>query len=218
MASKRNAGVPPRRSESTCKELEPLYPAFCEGSLSLALARVVGGHLEECATCREGVLGLRAFLVYSSATEVVEGERNSASAEASRSTHLGRWTELLRSWLDVVYPGSVPAPAYRGGSVGAYTEREVVARRRSERPFLVGRDERMQIVVHRARGQLLGRVDDLSGLPMFPVLIRLENSRNEGHILNRLDGTFNTDWDPDATGIVCWTPAGGKSFFAFEPR
>ena len=216
MASKQSKGLRPTRREIACEDLEPLYPAFGEGSLGIELARKVREHIDTCPSCRETVLGFRALLATTSATDVVPFRSNQVVSEMS--THLSRWTALLKSWLDMLYPGSVPAHAFRGGNVRASADRDTAARRRSEKPFLVGRDDRMQIVVHRARGQLLGRVDDLSGLPMFPVLIVLENSRNPVHILNRLDGTFNTDWDPDATGIVCWTPTGGKSFFAFNAR
>ncbi len=209
-------GDPDRKSvEMGCEDVAHLYTAFCEGSLGVELAHMVGRHVATCAACRELVFGFRAFLEHSSATDLLP-ERDGETVASTAATHLARWTALLKSWLDVIYPASVPAVVYRGGQQAQPAKREAEARRRSERPFLIARDKRVQIVVHRARGKLLGRVDDSSGLPLFPVLVGLDSSRNGGHVLNRLDGTFTTDWDPEATGIVCWTPMGGKSLFPFD--
>ncbi len=205
----------PDASEAACADVDCLYPAFCEGSLSVDLATTLYRHIVRCAPCREKVLSYRAFLEQTSATEFVPLPNDDALVTTA-SSYLARWRALLKAWLDTLYPTTAPATVYRGRNGQTVSEREQTARSRSERPFLEGRDKYVSLVVHRARGRLLGRVDDPDGLPLFPVLIVLENSRNGGPVLNRLDGTFSTDWDPEATGIVCWTPVGGRSHFSFS--
>ncbi len=205
--------------EADCSDVDTLYPALCEGALSIELATALYRHVVACQKCRERVSSFRAFLEQTSATAFLPSANEIESRVTAATDHMARWRELLNAWLDALYPKTVAAPVFRGNQRETVSQREQQARARSERPFLEAHDRYVRLVVHRARGRLLGRVDDPEGLPLFPVLVVLENSSQNGPVLNRVDGTFSTNWDPEATGIICWTPKGGRSRFPFlRPR
>jgi hypothetical protein len=194
--------------------VEELFPPLIEGSLSHTSTTRVLNHLKSCRHCEQNLAELRAFFLTDVDTTDLEPSSAPVSvAEPRPSPFWSQWQDRLERWLDVVFPGTVPAPAWRNAVATALPTWEFAARQQSRQPLFTSQQGDVHVTLHVARGLIFGWITNTDGEPLYPMLLTLSSPHAQDAVLSQTDGTFQLRWDPEATVLECQSPLGAITRF-----